>query len=1024
MSSLPGGTVTFCFTDIEGSTKAFANLGPRFLDVLEDHRRIIRAAIARHGGAEVRTEGDGFFIAFAHPAAALRAVIDLQRAISAHSWPEGGRVRVRAGLHIGEAEPANDDYIAYAVHEAARISASAHGGQTITSEAVVSATKAHLPTDVTLRPLGTHELKDVGALRLYQLCHPELPDVFPALRSAGGVRGYLPSPTSSLIGRAADIADLRDRMASSRLVTVTGAGGIGKTRLAIEAARSALGTRSDGVWFVDLGPVSDPNWIADTLLSALGVVRSPDLQPGEQILSYLAGRDALLVIDNCEHLVDACSAMIGSLLTRCPGVAVLATSQEPLGIAGELIWRLRSLSTSEGVGLFLDRARLVSTVALDETTGAVAQIVDRLDGIPLAIELAAARTRVLTPAQIADRLDDRFRLLTGGSRSATARQRTLEAAVDWSYNLLDEDERALLRSLSVFVGGFELEAAEATGGGDALATLERLVDRSLVGTRLVGDRIRYRLLETIRHYAWMKLVDAGEAGVACARKVGYIADLVDGLADGLRDARECQVTEIFTLELDNIRTALDWALASGDRVNALRMCSNLWLYWDGAGHAREGLEWLQRVLAQDGGLDAELVAMAHAGAGHLAWLVQEPNYVVERHSLLAIGRGRARAAGDARWYDAVALNARSQSLGADLEAASAAAEAVARARRAGDSFTLAAVLMRFAWCQAQWQGPAECLEALAAGVDAARTSGAPSILAYALAEMSDLLAQSGDVAGALALAEEAVAAAHRASHVGFVCSSLAALAVAKELMGDADAAVPLHAIIERAEESQLDGERAGALLALGWLTLGQGHPLEAGAHFDRASSLFGEVAMRRPELLFQWAVCQYGIAECAQADGAFDEGRSIFRQLLALADAAGALRWTVAHTLNGLASLELAAGNVEVADEIYRNAITTLQSANESVARELQARAAAVRGLAAVALARADASRAAFLSGAAAHIFEPNARSGRVSVIRNRAVLAWCREALGDDDFRAQFDRGFALGLDAAGRYVSDAPPD
>jgi predicted ATPase/class 3 adenylate cyclase len=1015
VGALPAGNVTFCFTDIEGSTQLFAKLGPRFLDLLEEHRRIIRSAVEAHGGAEVKTEGDGFFLAFGDPTAAVKACIDFQRALVSYNWPEGGTIRVRAGLHMGEAEPAEGDYMTFAVHEAARIGAAAHGGQTIVSDRLAKVIDGGEVDGVTLRDLGTHQLKDLEPLRLHQICHPDLGTSFPPLRAVGDARGYVPSPASSFIGRTVEVETLIAQMSKARLVTVTGSGGVGKTRIAIEASRSALGSHPDGVWFVDLAPVTDASRVDEVVLDALGVARDTVFDARSQMLAYLAKRDLLIVLDNCEHLIEEASSLAAAILSASPGVSILATSREPLGIDGELASRLRSLDEVTSTELFCERARLVRPdLDLDgDMTAALERIIGRLDGIPLAIELAAARTRALTLSQIAERLDDRFRLLTGGSRTALARQRTLEATVDWSYQLLDDDERSLLRHLSVFVGSFDLEAAEAVWDRDPLDELERLVDKSMVQTQLAGDVIRYRLLETIRHYGWLKLVDAGEADDARDSHMRHF-DNIALLNLGLLDSRENEVAPVIRADHDNIRAALGWALGNDRQEIALRMVSHMWMYWAVSARSAEGLELLRQVLDQidTEQADQELLAQAHAGGAHLSFIQQEHTEHLVHHSSWVVDRARRRAPDDpVRWYDAwamIILSAAGGTVGVHRE--DLAQQAVEWAIIANAPFIRGQALTNVRPRPPEGDPYPEQIAHVERTVKLAREAGNASMLAYALNEATLVIADSGDLDRAVDVGNEALAVARRCPNLWFVVFALTGLGRAKGFRGDEDAERWLLEGAEIARDAGIEFPYAVLLIDLGRLALYRGRLEEARASFEEAQGVMSRIAPHRPEMFFVLALARQAIAEVDQVEGNLDAARTVFEENLTLAQLAG-IQWITALIQNTLGWHAQARGDLDEASALHRDTYASV-AAEPLTERRRQMQACALRGLAGVSLARGDAAQAARLSGAASLSPEPWTNCSQLAWILHLNVLAKEREALGEDAFEAAWAEGRATGLE------------
>jgi predicted ATPase/class 3 adenylate cyclase len=615
-------TFTFLFTDIEGSTAMAARLGDARAGVLADHHRLVRAALAAHGGEEVVSQGDGVFAVFASPRACVDAAVEAQRALGSHAWPGGESVRVRMGIHSGEASQTEAGLAGLEVHRAARIAAVAHGDQVVVSAAAAALLADCLSAGVGLKDLGLHRLKDLGrAERIFQLQAEGLPAAFPPLRSLDDPKllSNLPVQVSSFIGREVELAEVRALVGGSRLVTLTGAGGAGKTRLALQVAAGLADGSGDGVWLADLAPLGDPDLVAVTVADVLGV----RLEPGRPVLGTLVeavgGRSLLVLLDNCEHLIDACAKVADALLRGCPNLALLATSREPLGIGGERVHRVPSMGTpadgdaadaiqaSEAVQLLADRAASHGVpLAWDEPAAElVGRICRRLDGIPLALELAAARLRVMPAAELEARLDERFALLTGGSRAALPRQQTLRAMVDWSWELLAPAERAVLARLSVFAGGFGLPAAEAVAAGrdvhagEVLGHVGALVDKSLVQFGGTGSGPgRYRLLETVRQYAAGRLDAQGPAAadaIQAAHRDYYLA-VAEAAAPQLVAADQAQWLDRLDAELGNLRAAIAFSLTQPDPGPGLRLAASLRVYWKARGHAAEGADALRALL--------------------------------------------------------------------------------------------------------------------------------------------------------------------------------------------------------------------------------------------------------------------------------------------------------------------------------------------------------------------------------------------------------------------------------------------
>jgi predicted ATPase/DNA-binding SARP family transcriptional activator len=562
--TLPSGTVTLLFTDIEGSTRLLRELGARYPEVLAEHRRVLRAAFARHGGLEVDSQGDGFFVVFAGANEAVAAAADAQEALA------GGPVLVRIGIHSGEPQPTEEGYVGLDVHRAARIAGAGHGGQVLLSQA----TRDLLDPSLSVRDLGERGLRDLAEWpRLYQLGTED----FPPLRAPR--RLSLPQQLTSFVGREHELEELTHLLPDTPLLTLTGVGGCGKTRLALEAASSVLAKFPDGVLFVELAGLTRPELVPDAVAALLPAVHERSERPVVDVLvDHLRPRSLLLLLDNCEHLLEACSELAERLLDACPHVRILATSRVQLGLPGELVYRVPPLSletagdeeddpaASEAVRLFLERAAAVGWEAeqSDETVATVASICRELDGLPLAVELAAARTQVLTVEEIAARLDDRFRFLRYWRRNPEPRHETLGATMAWSYELLTEDEKALLCGLSVFAGGFTLEAAAAVClDGDTDATLElvtTLVESSLVLPDAIGGKSRYRMLETVRQYTVERLAETAEEDELRGRHAAYFTgDLQDAARFWPPDLWGTELFLRTNREIENMRAALDWA---------------------------------------------------------------------------------------------------------------------------------------------------------------------------------------------------------------------------------------------------------------------------------------------------------------------------------------------------------------------------------------------------------------------------------------------------------------------------------
>jgi predicted ATPase/class 3 adenylate cyclase len=624
--TFPTGTVTFLFTDIQGSTPLWEQEPEQMVRALQIHNDALRGTIQAHGGIVFKTVGDAFQAAFPTALEGLRAAIAGQRALQTASWNELGELKVRMGLHTGEAQldPGGDEYaVSHTKNRIGRIHSVAHGGQILLSQETRDLVQRNLPEGVTLKDLGEHRLKGMQWLEhLFQACAPGLQEDFPALAATITHPNNLPLELTSFIGRQNEVSQVKDLLHAHRLVTLTGSGGVGKTRLSIQVAEDLLDTFPDGVWYIELAPVSDPEMVPQTVAAALGLHEDPNRSILEVLGSYLERRQLLLVLDNCEHLLTACARLADNLLRRSPALKLCASSREALGIAGEIAFHVPSLATPdpdqlpdlelfttyEAVRLFAERARAAVPSFQVEARNmpAIAQICRRLDGIPLALELAAPRLKMLTTAQLASRLDNAFRLLTGGSRTALPRQQTLQATIDWSYQLLNPQERLLLQRLAVFAGGFSLEGVEQVCAGEDLDDWEifdrlaSLVDKSIViAERGPNKEVRYHLLETVRQYARQRLFESGVSQAVHDRHLQYYLQLAETIEPQLKTSLALERLAVLSQEAANFRAALSWALESEETANiaaGLRLAAALLNFWHTQNFHTEGYGWLRKGL--------------------------------------------------------------------------------------------------------------------------------------------------------------------------------------------------------------------------------------------------------------------------------------------------------------------------------------------------------------------------------------------------------------------------------------------
>jgi predicted ATPase/class 3 adenylate cyclase len=624
MNDYPSGTVTFLFTDIEGSTKLAQEYPDAMPFLLARHNEILKQAIEAHNGFVFQLVGDSFSASFHQAKDALHAALEAQRLLHNEVW-EPAPVKVRMGIHTGQADvQENGDYQGYlTLSHVQRLMSAAHGGQVLISFATQELVHDELPEGVTLRDMGTRRLKDVlRPEHIYQLVIADLPRDFPPIKTLDLFLHNLPAQMTSFIGREQERAEIKQILSTHRLVTLTGSGGAGKSRLSLQVGMESLPQFPDGVWLVELAPVTDPALVPQTLLTTFNLREDRHRSVLDVLIDYLRVKTLLLVLDNCEHLIEACAQTSDALLQACPKLRVLASSREALGISGEVAYRVPSLNTpnpeqlpaldqlekADSIRLFIERAATAKPGFMLTNVNAfsLAQICFRLDGIPLAIELAASRIKVLSPEQIAARLDDRFRLLTGGSRTALPRQQTLRAMIDWSYSLLSQPESSLFRRLAVFVGGWTLEAAESVCAGigpddiqpyDILDLLTRLVDKSLVVIEESEGESRYHRLETIRQYSREKFFETDEVEAVRDRHLDFFVQFAELVDKKLKSRDQLLWHRRMSIEQDNLRAALEWGL-NKDPDGALRIAGAANLFWTAGGYSAEGFRWTQRALEQ------------------------------------------------------------------------------------------------------------------------------------------------------------------------------------------------------------------------------------------------------------------------------------------------------------------------------------------------------------------------------------------------------------------------------------------
>ncbi len=880
---IPSGTVTLLFTDIQGSTRMWEAEPERMALALRRHDEALRAAIESADGYVFKTVGDAFCAAFGTASRAVASALAAQQVLVAEAWPTSRPIRVRMGLHTGVCEERNGDYFGPVVNRAARLEAVAHGGQVLMSGATAELLAGALTDGTGLRDLGLHRLKDLGRPeRVFQLEAPCLAANFPPLPTLDNpeLPNNLPAMLSAFVGRQAEVDEVRQIMQAGRLTTLTGAGGSGKTRLALQIAAELLGSGTDGAWFADLAPVTDARQIAPVVAGILGL---PDAGQAttDRVIKALAGQDVLIVMDNCEHLIDDAAKFCGEVLEYCPRVRMLVTSREPFGIAGEQVYRVPSLSLppaeamsteelagSDAARLFAERARAINPRfrLTDQAAPLVASVCWRLDGIPLALELAAARLKSMSLQQVSDRLDQRFRLLTGGSRNAMPRQQTLLATVEWSLSLLNAAERQTLLRLAVFAGGFDLAAAEAICTGDTvdefdvLDLLSSLVDKSLVVADQDEETVRYRLLETIRQYAGPELLKAlGKDSVLVIRDrhAYYYLTQAELAAPELKGRGQREWMRRLDTDWDNIQAAFIQFAATGRVAESMRLGVALERFFQSRGRT-EAIGWLRRAITDADASQADVSPGVTAAALiTVGWLVS----FFQRHDAAAIDAVRqeaeralklAREAGDRR-TEALALAFSRPSADSDEsreQRRKKFAQAVSIAREARDDHLLGTLLGSMAGGTAAEQRPGR-LEALECFRRVGDDLGAATMLFMVAGEdvtsggLTDELAAEAE-----SRLDEAIALAEPTGDEVFLYMFLMDRSLLMLLQRQYERAEPL------VRRCLLTCRRIGMLFAVSEVLLGAAIIASWRGHCEKAAQLFGaaDVAISREvsEKVISW----------------------------------------------------------------------------------------------------------------------------------------------------------------------------
>ena len=829
---LPTGTVTFLFTDIEGSTKLLRRLGDAYPDLLSEHHRVLRGAVQEAGGVAIGSEGDSLFAAFGSASAGVAAAVEAQRGLAAHSWPEGSAVRVRMGLHTGEGLVRDGTYVGIDVHRAARIAAVGHGGQVLVSDSTRALIEQSLPAGVGLRDLGRHRLKDLAQPEhIYETVIDGLPSEFPALRSLEAAPNNLPTQLTSFVGRGREVAEARRLLGTTRLLTLTGPGGTGKTRLSLQLAADSISDFADGVFFVPLSPIEEPDLVAPAILTALGLRESPHEPPADRLVEYLRDRHLLLIMDNFEQVLPA-AGLVADLLKAGPGLSVVVTSRATLHLYGEREFAVppltlpgagadldpASISQYEAVALFIQRAAAVRpdfqiTAA---NAPAVAEICSRLDGLPLAIELAAARVKLLPPQALLARLGQRLEALEAGSMDLPARQRTLRGAIAWSHDLLDSAGRRLFARFSVFVDGTGLTAAEAIcsdAGLDVLDGLAGLVDQSLIRQEEADGEPRFTMLTTIREFALEKLVASGEADMVAARHAAFFLGMAERAAPGLTGPDQKRLLDELARENGNLRAAVGWSIESSSAETALRFGFALWRFWQMRGMLHEGAAVLERILAvpDPDGHPTERARALEAAGGVAYWRAEMTTAMSYYEASLDL----CRRVGDRSAIANALYNAGFPILiaGTDAERARVAfEESLAMYRELGDQKMIARVLWGLGNAYYFGGDDVAARDTLLEDVERLRTVSDPFSLAWALHTLGLAYANLGEVTTrSEPLWREALehfAAVGDVSGITILLGDFAILATAR---GDPLRAVRLDAAADRLAHS--GGTGLGSLAA-------------------------------------------------------------------------------------------------------------------------------------------------------------------------------------------------------------------
>jgi predicted ATPase/class 3 adenylate cyclase len=1031
--SLPSGTVTFLFSDIEGSTYWWEQHHDWMAWAFTRQESILRGAAAAHGGYVYKMIGDAFQIAFDTAPEALAAATEAQRALQKENWGEFGPLRVRMALHTGVTEERQDDYVGPILNRLGRLLSVSHGGQILLTQATYDLAADVLPGEIALLDRGTHRLKDlIRPEHIYEATASDLLSDFPALQTLDSFPHNLPLQLTSFIGREKEILEVKRDLLGDRFVTLTGPGGTGKTRLALQVAAELLELFPDGAWLVELASISDPLLVPQTVAAVLGIRESSGRPIQGLLTDYLRNKEILLILDNCEHLLSSAAQLTATILQACPNVCILVTSRESLDIPGEVPIRVPSLSIPnthqippiekliqyESVRLFVERAELIQPdFTLTQLNALpVAQICHRLDGIPLAIELAVARVKMMRVEQVAERLDDRFRLLTGGSRTALPRHQTLRALIDWSYDLLSESERTLMSRLSVFAGGWTLDAAEAVCAADDLSQydvldlLTQLVNKSLVvPDRESGTEARYRLLETIRQYARERLVEAGGGDKVRERHLEYYLDLSEQAEPHLRGPDQVSWLDRLEKEVDNLRAALEWAMETNVSA-ALRIASALFWFWHIRGRKTEGIDWLERALAEDKKSpvsDVFIRGKAMNVAGSLlvmhgsperAWEVCEESLAL--HASLG-SKGRSGVA-HALWN--LAQGAAHHE---DFDQAKAYSErSFELYQELGDRFGMAQNLDNMGSYPLVRSDYAKAKEIWEKDLALRKELGDKDGAAWILSCLGELAFWRGDHENAKTLYMESQSAFCEVGNKWAASMALSGQGSVALAQGDFEQAAQLY------EEAMAFGQDMGDQNAIAGRRYDLARVAWSRGNYDLAGELYEEtLVFVREQLKNKGAIAAtlFELGEVAWAKGDLDQATKRYEEAMAVGREING-QFTIASALNGLGKVARTRGDNVTARSLQREALQILQKVGTQWGV-----AYALESATELALAKDNPDLAARVYGATQQFYEqfrfllsPLERDHHEFNVRA------ARTALGEETFLTAWESGKSISMDEA----------